>query len=37
MTVITTNINASNSTTLGIGSSQTLDIVGVLQGDVING
>jgi len=37
MTVITTNINASNSTTLGIGSSQTLDIVGVLQGDVISG
>ena len=37
MTAITTNINASNSTTLGIGGSQTLDIVGVLQGDVISG
>ena len=33
---ITTNINATNSTTLGIGGSQQLDIVGVLQGDVIN-
>jgi hypothetical protein len=35
--VITTNINATNSTTLSIGGQQTLDIVGVLQGDVING
>ena len=33
---ITTNINATNSTTLAIGGSQQLDIVGVLQGDVIN-
>ena len=33
---ITTNINASNSNTLGIGGTQSLDIVGVLQGDVIN-
>jgi hypothetical protein len=33
---ITTNINAGNSTTLAIGGSQQLDIVGVLQGDVIN-
>jgi len=37
MTVITTNINATNSTPLGIGGQQTLDIVGVLQGDVITG
>jgi hypothetical protein len=37
MTAIITNINASNSTTLGIGGTQTLDIVGVLQGDVITG
>jgi len=36
MSTITTNINATNSTTLGNGASQTLDIVGVLQGDVIN-
>jgi hypothetical protein len=33
--VITTNINATNSTVLNFGGSQTLDIVGVLQGDVI--
>jgi len=36
LSVITTNINATNATTLGNGASQTLDIVGVLQGDVIN-
>ena len=33
--VISTNINATNSTVLNFGGSQTLDIVGVLQGDVI--
>jgi len=36
MSVITTNINATNLTTIGLGNGQTLDIVGVLQGDVIN-
>ncbi|MFN0003516.1 MAG: hypothetical protein ACKVPZ_00855, partial [Burkholderiaceae bacterium] len=35
ISVITTNINALNSTPLGIGGQQTLDIVGVLQGDVV--
>jgi hypothetical protein len=35
MTAISTNINALNSTPLGIGGQQTLDIVGVLQGDVV--
>jgi hypothetical protein len=33
--VISTNINTINSTILGIGGQQTLDIVGVLHGDVI--
>ena len=33
--IISTNINATNSTVLNFGGSQTLDIVGVLQGDVI--
>ena len=36
ISVLTTNINAANSTTLGIGGQQTLDIVGVLYGDIVN-
>jgi len=35
MTQITTNINASTLATLGNGGSQTLDIIGVLQGDIV--
>jgi len=35
ISVITTNINATNLTTIGLGNGQTLDIVGVLQGDVV--
>jgi len=34
MTQITTNINASTLGTIGNGGSQTLDIIGVLQGDL---
>ena len=36
ISVLTTNINAANSTSLGIGGQQTLDIVGVLYGDIVN-
>jgi hypothetical protein len=35
MTQITTNINAATLGTLGNGQSQTLDIIGVLQGDIV--
>jgi hypothetical protein len=35
MTQITTNIRASDLGALGNGQTQTLDIIGVLQGDIV--